>query len=130
MDKDTKNSVHVLGSGDSEGIGTVQIADDVVVMIASLAAMEVEGVSSLAGNITYELLGKVGVKNLSKGVKVSVAENHVRVDLVLSLDYGYSIPSVSSQVQRKVKGAIETMTGLDVTDVNIRIVNVKLEPDQ
>lgn len=97
-------------------------------MIASLAATEVEGVSAMAGNITNELIGKVGVKSLSKGVKVQVAGNTVKADLALCLEYGYNIPETCSKVQEKVKNAIENMTGLTVTDVNIRIVNVNMEP--
>ncbi len=82
----------------------------------------------MAGNITNELIGKVGVKNLTKGVKVQVTGNTVKADLALSLEYGYNIPETCSKVQEKVKNAIENMTGLTVTDVNIRIVNVNMEP--
>ena len=105
-----------------------ELLDEVVAMIASLAATEVEGVSAMAGNITNELIGKVGVKSLSKGVKVQVAGNTVKADLALCLEYGYNIPETCSKVQEKVKNAIENMTGLTVTDVNIRIVNVNMEP--
>ena len=72
-------------------LGEVQIADEVVATIAGLAATEVEGVASMAGNITKELIGKLGVKNLSKGVKVLVTDRSVDVDLALNIDYGYSI---------------------------------------
>lgn len=126
MEKDTTRNTYVLQ--DDESIGSVQIADEVVAMIASLAATEVEGVSSMAGNITNELISRVGVKSLTKGVKVQVTGSNVRVDLTLSLEYGYNIPGTSSRVQEKVKNAIENMTGLTVTDVNIRIVNVSMEP--
>ena len=108
-------------------IGEVQIADEVVAIIAGLAATEVEGVDSMAGNITNELVGKLGMKNLSKGVKVDVTENHVSVDLSLNIRYGFNIPSVSEQVQEKVSAAIENMTGLTVLDVNIRIAGVNME---
>jgi len=126
MGKETVKNTYVLQ--EDENIGTVQIADEVVAIIASLAATEVEGVSSMAGNITNELIGKVGVKSLSKGVKVQVAGNTVKADLALCLEYGYNIPETCSKVQEKVKNAIENMTGLTVTDVNIRIVNVNMEP--
>ena len=107
-------------------IGTVQIADDVVAIIAGLAATEVEGVKAMAGNITNELVAKLGMKNLSKGVEVEVADNKVEVSLSLILSYGYKIPDVSSKVQDKVKTAIENMTGLEVADVNIRIAGVEI----
>ena len=108
-----------------ENVGVVQIADDVVAMIASLATTEVEGVNAMAGNITNELMSKVGVKNLTKGVRVGVSENNVRVDLAVTMDYGYNIPATCQQVQAKVKSAIENMTGLNCTDVNIRIAGIK-----
>ena len=118
-------SIHKLYEKDK--IGEVQIADEVVAIIAGLAATEVEGVDSMAGNITNELVGKLGMKNLSKGVKVDVTEEHVSVDLSLNIRYGYSIPSVSEQVQEKVSTAIENMTGLTVLDVNIKIAGVNME---
>lgn len=111
---------------DEENVGVVQIADDVVAMIASLATTEVEGVNAMAGNITNELMSKVGVKSLTKGVKVDVLDGNVTVDLAVSVVYGYNIPATCQQVQTKVKAAIENMTGLTCTDVNIRIVGVKM----
>ena len=112
---------------EKEKIGEVQIADEVVAIIAGLAATEVEGVDSMAGNITNEMVGKLGMKNLSKGVKVDVTEEHVSVDLSLNIRYGYNIPSVSEQVQEKVSTAIENMTGLTVLDVNVKIAGVNMD---
>ena len=111
-------------------IGEVQIADEVVAIIAGLAATEVDGVDSMAGNITNELVGKLGMKNLSKGVKVEVTEEHVSVDLSLNIKYGFSIPEVCEKVQDKVKSAIENMTGLTVLDVNIKIAGVSMEENR
>ena len=112
---------------DVGGIGEVKIADEVVTVIAGLAATEVEGVASMEGNITNELVSKLGVKNLSKGVKVHVGEQDVVVNLALNIKYGCEIPKVSSAVQDKVKTAIETMTGLDVSEVNIKIAGVNID---
>ncbi|MCI8950995.1 MAG: Asp23/Gls24 family envelope stress response protein [Lachnospiraceae bacterium] len=112
---------------EKDKIGEVQIADEVVAIIAGLAATEVEGVDSMAGNITNELVGKLGMKNLSKGVKVDVTEEHVSVDLSLNLKYGYNIPEIGEKVQDRVKSAIENMTGLSVLDVNIKIASVNME---
>ncbi len=112
---------------EKDKLGEVQIADEVVAIIAGLAATEVEGVDSMAGNITNELVGKLGMKNLSKGVKVDVTEEHVSVDLSLNLKYGYNIPDVGEKVQDRVKSAIENMTGLSVLDVNIKIASVNME---
>jgi len=107
-------------------VGEVQIADEVVAIIAGLAATEVKGVSAMSGNMTNELVGKLGMKNLSKGVKVLVSPEAVSVDMALTLDYGYGIPETAKQVQEKVKLAIENMTGLQVSEVNIRIAGVNI----
>ena len=112
---------------DLGGIGEVHIADEVVAIIAALAATEVEGVASMAGNITNELISRLGMKNLSKGVKVDVLEGVVTVSLTLNLKYNYSVVEVSGKVQEKVKNAIENMTGLEVTDVNIKVAGVEME---
>ena len=108
-------------------IGEVRVADEVVAIIAGLAATEVEGVESMAGNITNELVSKLGMKNLSKGVKINVGEESVAVDLALNIKYGSEIPAVSKKGQEKVKSAIETMTGLEVSEVNIKIAGVNIE---
>ena len=108
-------------------LGEVKIADEVVAIIAGLAATEVEGVSSMAGNITNELVSKLGMKNLSQGVKVHVGENDVTVNLALNIKYGCEIPKVSAAVQDRVKTAIETMTGLEVSEVNIKIAGVNID---
>lgn len=123
MEKQTDNSEEKQQA--EKNIGVVQIADDVVAMIASLAAMEVEGVSAMAGNVTSELISKVGLKKLSKGVRVTVTDRSVRVDLALIMEYGYSIPAACHQVQTKVKAAVENMTGLTCANVNIRIAGVR-----
>lgn len=115
---------------DGSVAGDVRISDEVITIIAGLAATEVKGVASMAGNITNELVAKLGKKNLAKGVKVTVGEESLSVDLALNMEYGYSIPEVSKAVQERVKSAIETMTGLNVSEVNIRVADVNLENDK
>lgn len=110
----------------SDQVGDVRVADEVVAIIAGLATTEVEGVSSMAGNITNEIVSKLGMKNLSKGILVEVMENEVKVDVAINIAYGYSIPEVSAKVQDKVKSAIENMTGLTVAVVNVRIASVDM----
>lgn len=110
----------------SDESGEIKIADEVVAIIAGLAATEVDGVSSMAGNITNEIVSKLGMKNLSKGIQVEVAENEAMVDVAINIAYGYSIPDVSSKVQEKIKSTIETMTGLTVGCVNVRIASVDM----
>ncbi len=107
-------------------IGEVQIADEVVAVIAGLAATEVKGVAATSGNVPNEIAGKFGKKNLSKGIKVLVSPDFVSVDMALTLDYGYGIPDTAKQVQERVKLAIENMTGLLVKEVNVRIAGVNI----
>ncbi len=123
MGNETDKKVVVLAE---ENVGVVQIADDVVAMIASLAATEVEGVNAMAGTITNELMSKAGVKKLTKGVRVEVKAGSVRVDLAVTMEYGYNIPATCQKVQAKVKAAIENMTGLTCGSVNIRIAGVRV----
>lgn len=111
-------------------VGEVQIADEVVATIAALAATEVEGVAAMSGNATRELISKLGMKGYSKGVKIEVSTDSVSVDLSLTLNYGYSIPETSRQVQEKVKAAIENMTGLTVSGVNVRISDVNIDKNK
>ena len=122
--EEVQKSYTVMEMGD---MGQVQIANEVVTIIAGLAATEVEGVTSMGGNITNELVSRLGIKSLAKGVKTTTEEGIVNVDLVLSLDYGYSIPKTCAKVQERVKTAIENMTGLQVENINIKIANVTME---
>lgn len=109
-----------------EKIGTVKIADDVVAMIAALAATEVDGVAAMNGNVANEFLSKVGVKGLAKGVRVEIFNRKVKVELAITMEYGFNIPATCQRVQNKVKNAIVNMTGLEVTDVNIRIAGINV----
>ena len=123
MPKEQEPKEYVM---EKKGTGEVKIASDVVAIIAAIAATETDGVSSMAGNITNELIGKFGMKKLSKGVKVTMEEGLVHVDIMLNVKYGYSIKSVSEQVQNRVSQQIETMTGLVVPEVNVRVAGVNL----
>ena len=112
-----------------QGIGTVQIADDVIAVIVGIAATEVEGIAALGDNITNELMNKVGIKNISKGVKVNIVENKIDVEVSLTVGYGYNIPATCAKVQEKIKNTVENMTGLKVTGVNVRIIGVDMQKD-
>ena len=107
--------------------GQVQIADEVVAIIAGLATTEVKGIRAMAGNITKELVSRLGMKNLSKGVKVDIIDGIVSVDVAVNIDYGYSIPDTCKKVQEKAKVAIENMTGLTVADINVRVAGIEVE---
>lgn len=127
-EREPSRSAHTIPS--KESIGEVMIADDVAAIIAGFAATETEGVASMAGNITNELVGKLGMKNLSKGVKVEMTDRVVSADISLNIEYGYSIPKVCAMVQEKVKAAIENMTGLTVSEVNVKVAGVNVENAQ
>lgn len=105
-------------------IGEVQISDDALAAIAGIAATEVDGVASMAGNITNELVSKFGVKTLSKGVKIDVTDEGVYVDVSINIMYEKNIPEVSTKVQERVQSIIENMTGLKVIAVRVKIAGV------
>ena len=110
----------------SDEIGDIRVSEEVVAIIAGLAVTEVEGVSSMAGNITNEIVSKLGMKNLSKGIFVEVMDEEIKVDVALNIAYGYAIPEISAKVQERVKSSVENMTGLTVAVVNIRIASVDM----
>lgn len=112
---------------EENSLGQVQIADEVLAIIAGLAASEVEGVAKLSGNLTNELASMLGKKNPAKGIRVELLPGEVKVEVSVEILYEYSIPKVSEQIQEKVKQAIETMTCLNVTSVNIRIAGVRMK---
>ncbi|MBP7319581.1 MAG: Asp23/Gls24 family envelope stress response protein [Lachnospiraceae bacterium] len=114
---------------DEGELGVIQIADEVVAIIAGLAATEVEGVSSMAGNITNELVAKLGMKNLAKGVKVELLDNSVVIVVAINVAFGTSVPEVSRKVQEKIISAVETMTGLTVAEVNVKIAGIDMEKE-
>ncbi len=123
MGKETSNEYKIQLENNR---GEIIVADEVIAVITGLAAMEVEGVASMAGNATRELISKIGIKSLSKGVKVDVLEDVVTVEATLNLKYGYNVKDVSVKVQEKVKVAIENMTGLKVADVNVRVAGIEV----
>ena len=105
-------------------VGLIRIADEVVGIIAGLAATEVAGVAGMSGGLVGGIAEILGKKNLSKGVKVEVGEKEAAVDLYIIVEYGVRIPDIALRVQENVKRAIESMTGLDVVEVNIHIQGV------
>ena len=118
--EDEKN-IQIEGN---KSLGDVVIANEVLAIIAGIAATEVEGVHSMDGGWSGEFISKLGIKDLARGVKVQVKEGAVKVDLSLNMEYGYAIPKVSDLVQDKVSASINNMTGLNVSEVNIRISGV------
>lgn len=105
-------------------VGSIRIADEVVGIVAGLAATEVPGVAGMSGGLVGGIAEMLGKKNLSKGVKVEVGEREAAIDLYIIVEYGVRIPDVALRVQENVKRAIESMTGLDVVEVNIHVQGV------
>ena len=108
-------------------IGAIKITDEVVAIIAGIAAMDVPGVTGMSGGIAGGIAEALGRKNLSKGVKVEVGEKEAAIDLFIIVEYGFRIPEVAWTIQEKVKQAVEEMTGLNVVEVNIHIQGVNIE---
>jgi uncharacterized alkaline shock family protein YloU len=105
-------------------LGSIRIADEVVSIIAGLAATEIEGIAGMSGGLVGGIAEMLGKKNFAKGVKVEVGEKEAAVDLYIIVKYGVRIPDVAIAVQENVKKAIETMTGLSVVEVNIHVQGV------
>lgn len=110
-------------------VGSIRIADEVVGIIAGMAAMEIPGVAGMSGGLVGGFAEMLGKKNLSKGVKVEVGEKEAAVDLYIIVEYGIRIPDVALRVQENVKKAIESMTGLDVVEVNVHVQGVGFNQD-
>ncbi len=112
--------------------GSVKVADDVVAIITGVAATEIEGVAGMSGGLAGGITDILGMKNLSKGVKIELGNKEVSIDVFLIVEYGFNISEVGKKVQENVKQTVETMTGLTVTDVNVNVqgVNIPKEPKQ
>lgn len=111
-------------------LGKIQIAPEVIEIIAGLATTEVEGVAHMSGGFVGDIAERLGRKNPTKGVKVEVGQKEAAVDVSVVIDFGYRIPDVASAIQNNVKTSIENMTGLRVVEVNVHIVDVRLKPEE
>ena len=105
-------------------LGNIQIAPEVIEVIAGLATTEVEGVAGMSGGFASGMAELLGRKNLSKGVKVEVGQKEAAIDVSIFVEYGYRIPEVAGNIQKNVKQAIESMTGLNVVEVNVHVHGV------
>ncbi|WP_313756637.1 Asp23/Gls24 family envelope stress response protein [Tissierella sp.] len=110
--------------------GTVKISDDVVAIIAGVAATEVDGVAGMSGGITGGITEMLGMKNLSKGVKVEVGDKEAAIDLYIIVEYGSKISELGQKIQENVKNTVETMTGLNIVEVNVNIQGVNIPKER
>ena len=111
-------------------LGTIRIADEVVSIIAGLAATEIEGIAGMSGGLVGGIAEMLGRKNFSKGVKVEVGEREAAIDLYIIVKYGTKIPDVALAAQENIKQAIENMTGLSVVEVNVHVQGVSFPEDE
>ena len=124
MENTNNSKEKVLPTKKEAKLGTIRIADDVVSIIAGLAATEIEGIAGMSAGLVGGIAEILGRKNFAKGVKVEVGEREAAVDLYIIVKYGVRIPDVALAAQENVKQAIETMTGLSVVEVNIHVQGV------
>jgi len=113
----------------TEGMGTIRIADDVVATVAGLAALETPGIAAMSGGISEGWAKRLSGKHVQRGVSVEVGEREAAIDLRVIVHYGVAIHDVCWQLQERVREAVETMTGLKVVEVNVKVEGVQL-PDE
>lgn len=117
-------NINITLNNNKEHEDSIKIADDVIRCIAALAATDIDGVSGMAGNSTDEIVAMLGRKTLDKGVKMNVNDDVVRLTVSVIVKYGCSIPDVSARIQDKVRSTIESMTGLNVSEVNVNVAGI------
>ena len=108
-------------------LGNIHISEEVLAAIAAAATLEVEGVNSLSANLGSDLAELLGKKNLTKGIHIQMEEDKVKVELSILMDYGHTIPEVGKAVQDGIKSAVESMTGLDVSEVGVTVSGICFE---
>ncbi|MDQ0224954.1 Asp23/Gls24 family envelope stress response protein [Metabacillus niabensis] len=123
--KETNNVLEM--NQDYNGLGKVEIAPEVIEVIAGIAASEIEGVASMRGNFAAGVAERLGKKNHGKGVKVDLSEEGIIIDVYCVMIFGVSIPSVAQKIQDNIRQALLNMTALEVNEVNIHVVGVQFE---
>ncbi|MGJ7912047.1 Asp23/Gls24 family envelope stress response protein [Neobacillus sp. LXY-1] len=112
---------------ENNGLGKIEIAPEVIEVIAGIAASEVEGVASMRGNFAAGVVERLGKKNHGKGVKVELTETGIKIDVYCLMKFGISIPSVAGKIQENIRQALLNMTALEAEEVNIHVVGVQFE---
>lgn len=115
-----------ITSDNSGYLGKLKVTDDVIAIIAGLAAVEVEGVYSMSGGLTGGIAEVLGIKNLSKGIKVETRNELVYINIYIIAEFGSRIPEVAWNIQEKVKKTVERMTGMRVMEANIHVQSVNI----
>jgi len=126
-----ENNVDILEAvGEDEAFGNIKIAQDVVATIAGLATADIEGIAGMSGGISDGIAQILGRKQLTKGVKVEVADTDAKIDLFVIVEYGCRINEVAKKVQEAVKAAVENMTGLVVSSINVNVQGIAFAPQE
>jgi uncharacterized alkaline shock family protein YloU len=123
--KDTNNVLEM--NQDYNGLGKVEIAPEVIEVIAGIAASEIEGVASMRGNFAAGVVERLGKKNHGKGVKVELTEEGIVIEVFCVMIFGVSIPTVAQKIQDNIRQALLNMTALEVNEVNIHVVGIQFE---
>jgi uncharacterized alkaline shock family protein YloU len=113
-------------NGLSTDLGELKVTNEVIAILAGIAAMEEDGVYAMSGGITGEIAQALGIKNLSKGVKIETDEQGIHVNIYVIVELGVRIPDVAWSIQEKVKSMVEKMTGSKVIEVNIHVQGVNI----
>ncbi|MBC5637170.1 Asp23/Gls24 family envelope stress response protein [Ornithinibacillus sp. BX22] len=119
----------LVNMSENTGLGKVEIAPEVIEVIAGIAASEVDGLANMRGNFATGVVEKFGKKSHSKGVKVELAEDGIVIDVYVVLDFGVSIPEVAQKIQSNIRQTLKTMTSLDISEVNVHVVGLQMEKD-
>ena len=117
------------GGADTLAAGDLRVTDEVIAIIAGMAATEVRGVAGMSGGIAGGIAEMLGRKSMAKGVRVEAGEKEAAIDLFIIVEYGHRIPDVAWEIQEKVKEAVEGMTGMQVIEVNIHVQGIRFESD-
>ncbi|MFD2208956.1 Asp23/Gls24 family envelope stress response protein [Virgibacillus halophilus] len=117
----------LVNVSENTGHGRVEIAPEVIEVIAGIAASEVEGLVSMRGNFATGVVERFGKKSHSKGVKVELTDNGILIDLYVLLQYGVSIPTVAQNIQTNIRQTLKNMTALDIAEINVHVVGIQME---
>ncbi len=110
--------------GTEDCVGEVQIATDVIATITGVCASEIEGIDSIIGSNFGEFAGRFGSKSRGKGIKVTIKDDQLTLDVSIVMQFGYSVPRLTEKLQTKVSQAVKNMTGLNVKTVNVNVADI------
>ncbi|WP_373892736.1 Asp23/Gls24 family envelope stress response protein [Virgibacillus natechei] len=117
----------LLNVSDDSGLGTVEIAPEVIEVITGLASTEVEGLFAMRGNFASGVAERLGKTAHNKGVKVELTDNGILIDLYVILNFGVSIPQVAQNLQSSIRQTLKSMTALEIDEINVHVVGIQMD---